>query len=103
LWRGVLAALISFALVLSFFHGWSFDGDGGALSVAAVPASCDSSGKAAPDSAAPHGDHCLAHVATVAPQGIAETIEYVTRIDRLIAMLAPDSADLASPFKPPRA
>jgi hypothetical protein len=102
-WRSVLVALISFALVLSFFHGWSFDGDSGALSVAAVQASCDASGKAPADSAVPHGDHCLAHLTTGAPQDNAETVEYVTHLHRFVAMLTPDSADLASPFKPPRA
>src|ERR1700754_1009644 len=86
-WRSMLAALISFALVLSFFHGWSFDGDGGELSVAAVQASCDASGKAPVDSAVPHGDHCLAHITTVAPQDNAETVEYVTRLHRVVATL----------------
>jgi hypothetical protein len=101
-WRSVLAALISLALVLSFFHGWSFDDDGGFVTVAAAQASCDGSGKAPADPAAPHGDHCLAHITTVAPQDIAVAIDYVTRL-RLAAVLAPEMADLASPFKPPRA
>ena len=102
-WRSVLAALISLALVLSFFHGWSLDVHDGIVTVATAQTSCDASGKAAPDTAAPHGDHCLAHVATVAPQDSAVAIEYVTRPYRLGAMLAPDAADLASPFKPPHA
>ena len=35
-WRSVLAGLISLALVLSFFHGWPFDGedDTAAISIA---------------------------------------------------------------------
>jgi hypothetical protein len=102
-WRSVLAALISFALVLSFFHGWSFDGADGIGAVATAQASCDTSGKAPTDSATPHGDHCLAHVTTVTPQDDAVAVEYVTRVLRLAAVLAPDVADLASPFKPPRA
>jgi hypothetical protein len=99
----MLAAVISFALVLSFFHAWSFDGDRGPMSVAVMQATCDASGKAPADTAVPHGDHCLAHIATVAPQDNATAIEYVTRLHRLPAVPAPDAADLASPFKPPRA
>ena len=102
-WRSLLAALISFALVLSFFHGWSVDGDDGIVAVAAAQTSCDTSGKAPADSATPHGDHCLAHVATVAPQDSAIAIEYLTRLHRAATVLTPDAADLASPFKPPRA
>ena len=102
-WRSVLAALISFALVLSFFHGWSPDSGNCTGAVAVAQASCDAAGEAAPDKgASPHGDHCLAHVMTVAPQDNAVTIEYVTRIHCVAAVLASDSADLASLFKPPR-
>ena len=89
--------------MLSFFHGWSFDGTDNLAKVAAVQASCDGSGKGPADPVAPHGDHCLANVSTVTPQDDAVTIEYVTRLLRLAAVLAPDAADLASPFKPPRA
>jgi len=103
-WRSVLAGLISLALVLSFFHGWSPGADEGIAKATAAQTSCDSSGKKAPaDSASPHGDHCLAHITTVAPQGDTVTIEYVARVIRLPVVLAPDTADLASPFKPPRA
>ena len=102
-WRSLLAVLISFGLVLSFFHGWTSDGDEGIVTVAATQASCDASGKTPADPAAPHGDHCLAHVTTVVPQDSAVAIDYVTRLHRLAAMLAPETADLTSPFKPPRA
>jgi hypothetical protein len=102
-WRSVFAALISFALVLSFFHGWSIDGDDGVVSVAVTQTSCAAPGKAPADGDVPRGDHCLAHVTTVAPQSDPVAIEYVTRLHRLAAVLAPDAADLASPFKPPRA
>lgn len=101
-WRSVLAALISLALVLSFFHGWSLDADDGIVTVATAQTNCDASGKNPADPSAPHGDHCLAHVTTVAPQDDAVAIEFVTRLHRLAALLAPDAADLASPFKPPR-
>jgi len=101
-WRSLLAALISLALVLSLFH--SIDGDDGIVTTAAAQTSCDASGKTPADSpAAPHGDHCLAHVTTVAPQDSAVAIEYVTRLFRLAAIPVPEAADLASPFKPPRA
>ena len=106
-WRSVLAALISLALALSFLHSASADADDGISSVAIAQISGDGSandsGKSAPDWGAPHGDHCLAHVTTVAPQDNAMPIEYVTRLHRLAAMLAPETADRAAPFKPPRA
>lgn len=102
-WRGLLAALISFALVLSFFHGWSLDGDDGFVPVIAAQTGCDAPDKAPVDSVAPHGDHCLAHVTTVAPQDSAIAIEYVTRLPRLAAVLTPEAVDPGSPFKPPRA
>lgn len=102
-WRSLLAALISIALALSFLHGLDFDAGDGAPDGAAVQTSCDTSGKSAPDRGAPHGDHCLAHVSTVAAQESAVPIEYVTRLARLAAVLMPEAADLASPFKPPRA
>jgi hypothetical protein len=73
------------------------------VTVASAQTSCDAASKAAPDTAAPHGDHCLAHITTVAPQDSAATVEYVTRIQRPAAVLTPEAADLASPFKPPRA
>jgi len=103
-WRSVLAALISFAVVLSYFHDWSFDGNDGTLTVAAVQLlHGDASDKSTPDWGAPHGDHCLSHVSTVAPQDSAVPTEYVTRAYRLAVMPLPEGADLASPFKPPRA
>jgi hypothetical protein len=106
-WRSVLAALISLALALSFLHSADADADDGISSVSIAQISGDGSandsGKSAPDWGAPHGDHCLAHVTTVSPQDNAVPIEYVTRVPRLAAVLAPKSADLAAPFKPPRA
>lgn len=106
-WRSVLAALISLALALSFLHSAGADADDGISSVAIAQISGDGSandsGKSAPDWSAPHGDHCLAHVTTVSPQDNAAPVEYVTRAPRLAAGLAPKSADLAAPFKPPRA
>lgn len=102
----MLAALISLALALSFLHGSDFEIGDAAAAVAAVQMSPDSAGdfgRSAPDWGAPHGDHCLAHVTTVSPQDNAVRIEYVTRVPRLAVMLAPKSADLAAPFKPPRA
>ncbi len=102
-WRGVLAALISLALVFSFLHDWSIDADSGALTVASVQIDGAAADKAAPDWGAPHGDHCLAHLTTVAPYDSAVPIEYAARPFGFAAALLPDAADLASPFKPPRA
>lgn len=101
-WRSVLAVLTSLVLVLSFLHDWGFDDAAGSLTVAAVQMNGDTSGKAAPDWDAPHGDHCLAHATGVAPQDSAVPIEYVTRYSFAAAPL-PEGADPAFPFKPPRA
>lgn len=101
--RSGLAALVSIALALSFLHGLNADDDDAVVTVAAAQTSCDNTGKSAPDRGAPHGDHCLAHVTTVAAQDSAVPIEYVTRLYRLAAVPMPKAADLASPFKPPRA
>jgi hypothetical protein len=102
-WRSLLAALVSLALALSFLHSSDFDlGNNAAVTVMAAQTDCDASGKSA-DWGAPHGDHCLAHVTTVAPHDDAMPIEYVSRVHRLPVMLAPKTADLATPFKPPRA
>lgn len=102
----MLAALISLALALSFLHSSDFDISDAAVTVAAAQMSSDTgkdSGKSAPDWGAPHGDHCLAHVTTVSPHDNAAPVEYVTRAPRLAAVLVPETADLAAPFKPPRA
>ena len=71
--------------------------------IPAAQTSCDASGKAPADPAAPHGDHCLAHIAAAVPQDSSVAIEYVTSSHCLIAMLAPETAELTSPFEPPRA
>src|SRR5882757_5705113 len=76
-WRGLLAGLISLALVLSFFHGWASDGhDDAGPAVSIAQSINDSGGKAPTDPAALHGDHCLTHVASMAPQDTAVAIEY---------------------------
>ena len=101
--RGVLAALISLALVLSLFHCCCLDGDEGTLTVAVAQTTGDIAGKTGTAAPAPHCCHCLAHVSTVASQADAVPTEYVARFDRMPAALAPDMADLNSPFEPPRA
>jgi hypothetical protein len=102
-WHGVLAAMISLALVLSLFHCCCLDADESTLTVAVAQTSCDIAGTSGTAAPAPHCCHCLAHVTTVAPQDGAVAIEYVSRIVGLAIALAPEAADLASPFKPPRA
>lgn len=101
-WRSALAALISLSLVLSFLH-CCFDGDEDTLAVSVAQTSCDISDKTSSPAPAPHCCHCLAHATTVVPQDSAVAIEYVARPYGLAAALAPDAADPASPFKPPRA
>jgi hypothetical protein len=100
--RSVLVALISLALLLSFFHPCCLDGDVGAVTVAVAQGGHDS---ADDNAASPASDccHCLAHAATLAPQANAVEIEYFTRSYSLAAATMPEAADLASPFEPPRA
>jgi hypothetical protein len=103
-WRGVLAALISLALVASLFHCCCcFDGDETSVTVSVAQTSSGETGKVSPCSAGAHCCHCLAHVTTVTPQLNIVSIDYVTRLDSVAAPPAPDSVDLDSPFKPPRA
>jgi hypothetical protein len=102
-WRSVLAALISLALVFSLFHCCCLDADEGASTVSVAQASCDIPGKSSPASPAPHCCHCLVHATTVAMQDGAVAVEYVTGPYRLASAPPPEAADLASPFKPPRA
>jgi hypothetical protein len=103
-WRSLLAGLISLALVLSFFHGWTSDGDDGAgFAVSIAQPTGDAGGKAPAHPASLHGDHCLTHVASVAPQDTVVTIEYAPHAYADVSMRLPASADRLSPFKPPRA
>lgn len=101
--RGFLAALISLALTMSFFHGWSSGGEDVAPAVVSALATCDGYGKIPADVPAHHGDHCLSHVMAVAPQEAAATIEYVASAHRLAIASPLATTDPASPFKPPRA
>src|SRR4051794_19870179 len=91
LWRTMLAAVISFAVLASLLHPCCcFGGDEGAPTISVAQSSYDSSGKAAPCPSSAHCCHCLAHVTTAVSQGIVANIEYVTRLDRLAATTAPD-------------
>ncbi|MBR0752789.1 hypothetical protein JQ604_11395 [Bradyrhizobium jicamae] len=102
-WRSVFAGLISLALVLSFFHGWAFDTDDGGPAFSVAQSSGDASGKSPAHPPSPHGDHCLTHVASVATQDAVLGIDYGAHAYRIVSVRAPASADLLSPFKPPRA
>ena len=102
-WRGLLAGLISLALMLSFVHGLAFDGDGDAPAMSIAQTAGDGSGNAPAHPAPLHGDHCLTHVSSVAAQETVFAIEYTPHAYRLVSMRAPASADLISPFEPPRA
>ena len=103
-WRTVLAVLISCALVLSFFHGWHADADDGKLTISVVAQTgCDNYGNIPADAPSPHGDHCLAHMASVTPQDTMTVVEYVVHGYRFSGMRVPEAADRTCPFKPPRA
>lgn len=103
-WRSLLAGLISLALVLSFFHGWTSDGDDDAAAGFAIAQSInDTGGKAPAHPASLHGDHCLTHVASVAPQETAFPIAYAPHSYADSSIELPASAERLSPFKPPRA
>jgi hypothetical protein len=104
-WRSLLAGLISLALVLSIFHGWAFDGDDDAGLAVSISQSINdnSGGKAPAHPASLHGDHCLTHVASMAPQETAVAIAYAAHSYSDASMRLLASADRLSPFKPPRA
>lgn len=103
-WRSLLAGLISLALVLSFFHGWTSDRDDDAAPVVSIALSMDDTGGKAPaHPASPHGDHCLTHVASVTPEETAFPIAYAPHRYGDASIALPASADRLSPFKPPRA
>ncbi|MBR0936433.1 hypothetical protein [Bradyrhizobium jicamae] len=103
-WRGLLAGLISLALVLSFFHGWTSDGDDDAAPTVSIAQSIgDTGGKAPAHPATLHGDHCLTHVAYPVPQDTAFPIAYALHTYGEVSKQLPASADRLSPFKPPRA
>jgi hypothetical protein len=99
----VLAALISIALVLSFFHGWTSDGDDGKPESSFAQTVDDVSGKVPAHPAPLHGDHCLTHVSSVSAQDTTLAIECTAHGYRSVSMRSPEAADLLSPFEPPRA
>ncbi len=102
-WRSLLAGLISLALVLSFFHGWTSDSDDEGPIFSVAQSSNDNGGKAPAHPAALHGDHCLTHVVSVAPQDTVLDIEYAPHAYGDVSLRVPASAEQISPFKPPRA
>ena len=103
-WRSALAAVISLALVLSFFHGWSSSGDEDAPAVSIARAyAADASEKTPAHQAPAHGDHCLTHVSSVVAQETSFVIDCIASSYRSADLAVPEKADLSSPFKPPRA
>jgi hypothetical protein len=102
-WRRLFAALISVALVLSFFHGLSFDSDDGAPTISMAQAAGNTTGKAPAHPAPLHGDHCLTHLSSMAPQETSIAIEYVAHGYRVVSMRSPGGVCPRSPFEPPRA
>lgn len=103
-WRSLLAGLISLALVLSFFHGWTSDGDDDAAPAISIAQSInDTGGKAPAHPASLRGDHCLTHVVSVVPQETAFPIAYAPHSYGDASIALPASAERLSPFKPPRA
>ena len=102
-WRSVLAGLISLALVLSFFHGWPFDGEDDTAAISIALTVDDFAGKTPADPASLHGDHCLTHVSSVAAQDAGITIGCVAHGYRVVSLRSPEAVDLVSAFKPPRA
>ena len=102
-WRRLFAALISAALVLSFFHGLNFDGEDGAPMISIAQGSGDATGKAPAHPAPLHGDHCLTHLSSMAPQEASIAIEFVAHGYRIVSLTSPDGSCPRSPFEPPRA
>ena len=103
-WRSLLAGLISLALGLSFFPGWTSDGAADAAPAISIAQSInDTGGKAPAHPASLHGDHCLTHVVSVVPQETAFPIAYAPHSYGDASIALPASAERLSPFKPPRA
>jgi hypothetical protein len=99
----VLAGLIVLALAVSFFHGCAFCADDTETAYSVVQTDGDSGSKVPAHPASAHCDHCLTHVASVATQDTAIAIAYGTHAYSIVSMRVPASADLLSPFEPPRA
>jgi hypothetical protein len=102
--RNLLAMLIAFALVFSFFHGWASNGATD-IAPAFVSASASGTQPKAPVQQAPvHDDHCLTHLVAwnvqepVISPAVFGGSAYNVRDDVQPAGLA-----ARSPFKPPRA
>lgn len=106
-WRRLLAALISVAFVLSFFHGLSFDRDDDATTVSVAQAidatDKPSTGKVPAHPGPLHGDHCLTHLTSVTPQETSIAIDYVAHGYGIVSLRSPEGACRRSPFEPPRA
>lgn len=103
-WRSLLAGLISLALVLSFFPGWTSHGNDDAGPLVAIAQSIDDvGGKSPTPPASLHDDHCLTHVTSITPQETAFPIAYASHRYDDASTTLPTSADRLSPFEPPRA
>ncbi len=102
-WRRLFAALISVAFVLSFFHGLSFDREDGAPVMSVAQSACDTTGKIPAHPAPLHGDHCLTHLSSMAPQDTSVAIDHVAHGYCIVSVRSPEGACPRSPFEPPRA
>jgi hypothetical protein len=63
----------------------------------------DTTGQAPAHPAPLHGDHCLTHLSSMAPQETAIATEFVAHGYRIVSLRSPDGACPRSPFEPPRA
>lgn len=101
----MIALVLSFCMLASFFHGWSEAAGDAHASVVMVSMASDDGAADGHSSPAPiHADHCLSHVAgnlardIVTVPALFGSRAFGLRQDRPLMRVA-----MLSPFKPPKA
>lgn len=101
--RNLLASLIAFALIFSFFHGWAATGEAD-IAPSFVSASIYEAQSKAPTQNTPaHDDHCLTHLAAWDVQdAVTSPVVFDGTTYKSCDDIWPSGLAAHSPFKPPR-
>ena len=100
--RVFLALLISCAISLSFFHGWTASAEVDELPVVAAITASDATPQAPLQHPPAHADHCLTHlVYALTPVTVVVPIEFGDAAYPGRAEVPPADRAGVSPFKPP--
>jgi hypothetical protein len=100
--RVLLALLISCAICLSFFHGWSASAEANEFPVVSALGAPDAAPQAPVQHAPPHADHCLTHlVSTPGQTAVVVPVPFGEAVYPRRAEVPPADRAGASPFKPP--